>query len=170
MKAVISILLLTITLSVHAQQSFGEKDAAAIIAIFFDGFHEGDTLKMKSVMAKNMRLQRAFMTKEGNNIVTENDGMMIVNAVAKRPADQKWNEKLLGYRYTRDGNLAHMWVPYEFYLNGQFSHCGANSFTLAKFDNGWKIVHLADSRRRGSCKAAQPAKEEQPKQDDGDGN
>ncbi len=55
-------------------------------------------------------------------------------------------EQLLDYKVSIDGNLAHVWTPY--FLNGSFSHCGANAFTLAKTSSGWKIVHLIDSRRR----------------------
>ena len=31
-----------------------------------------------------------------------------------------------------DGNMASVWVPYQFYYKGNFSHCGVNSFQLAK--------------------------------------
>jgi len=74
-----------------------------------------------------------------------------IKAIAERLEDQKWEERLLDYKVQIDGNLAHVWTPYEFWFNGAFSHCGANAFTLAKTDDGWKIVHLIDSRRRSSC-------------------
>jgi hypothetical protein len=73
-------------------------------------------------------------------------------AISKRPETEKWDERLLSYSVQIDGNLAHVWTPYEFWLNGNFSHCGANAFTLAKMDDGWKIVHLIDSRRKSSCR------------------
>jgi len=74
-----------------------------------------------------------------------------LSTIANRPADQKWDERLLDYKVEIDGNLAHVWTPYEFWLNETFLHCGANSFTLAKFDEGWKIIHLIDSRRKEGC-------------------
>ena len=49
--------------------------------------------------------------------------------------------------------MASVWTPYEFYFNGTFSHCGANSFQLFKEDNQWKIIFLVDIRRRENCKA-----------------
>jgi hypothetical protein len=75
-----------------------------------------------------------------------------IKAIGSRPDADKWEERLLDYKVKIDGNLAHVWTPYEFWLNDKFSHCGANAFTLAKTDEGWKIVHLIDSRRRSSCK------------------
>ena len=47
-----------------------------------------------------------------------------------------------------DGNLAHVWTPYEFYVNGNLSHKGVNSFTLFKESLDWQIIHLIDTRRR----------------------
>ena len=50
-----------------------------------------------------------------------------------------------------DGPLAIAWTPYEFFHNGNFSHCGVNSFQLVKIDGVWKIQYLIDTRRRAGC-------------------
>ena len=55
---------------VFAQDTFSEKDAQQLIDTFFEGFHEGDTLKMKSVMAPDMVMQTAFTDKDGTNKIT----------------------------------------------------------------------------------------------------
>ena len=106
---------------------------------------------MSSVMTNYMRLTSAFVLKDGTNNVSINSGKDFLIAVANRPADQVWKEILKGYKGQMDGNLAHIWVPYEFRINGKLSHCGANSFTLVKTDQGWKIADIIDSRRREGC-------------------
>ncbi len=103
-------------------------------------------------MAENLVMQTVFTTKERKNKINTEFAEGLITAIANRPADQKWDERLLDYKIEVDGNLAHVWTPYEFWYNGSFSHCGANSFTLAKTDEGWKIIHLIDSRRKESCK------------------
>ena len=47
-----------------------------------------------------------------------------------------------------DGNMASVWVPYQFYYKDNFSHCGVNSFQLAKINNEWKIQYIIDIRRK----------------------
>jgi hypothetical protein len=136
--------LFTSTIS-FSQDSFSEADAKQVIDTFFEGFHKGDTLLMKSVMAENLVMQTSFTTKEGKNKINTESAEGIITAIANRPADQKWDERLLDYKIEVDGNLAHVWTPYEFWYNDTFLHCGANSFTLAKTDAGWKIIHLIDS-------------------------
>lgn len=143
-----SFLISTITLG---QDLFSETDAKAVIDTFFDGFHQGDTILMKSVMAPDMVLQTAFATKDGSNELRSDSANKLLTAIATRTEDQKWDERILDYMVQIDGNLAHVWTPYEFWFNDNFSHCGANAFTLVNTNEGWKIIHLIDSRRKSSC-------------------
>jgi hypothetical protein len=148
----ILLFLLGITFSISSAQSeFTPEEAKKVVNIFFEGFHEGDTLKMRSVMADQLQLQTAFSDQQGNARISTSSIDELLQAIAQRPADQKWDERLLDYKVQIDGNLAHVWTPYQFWLNGTFSHCGANAFTLGKTDEGWKILHLIDSRRREGC-------------------
>lgn len=151
MKSLITVVLVLMLGSLQAQDSFTEADARGIIDTFFEGFHAGDTVKMKSVMVDNLPTQTVFKDKEGNNRVSNGTADRLLEAIANRPAEQKWDERLFGYQVKIDGNLAHVWTPYQFWLNGEMSHCGANAFTLGKTDDGWKILHLIDSRRREGC-------------------
>jgi hypothetical protein len=41
-----------------------------------------------------------------------------------------------------DHEIATAWVPYEFYLNGKFSHKGVDVFLLVKTGNEFKIQTL----------------------------
>ena len=38
------------------------------------------------------------------------------------------------------GPLATVWVPYDLYLNGTWSHCGVDAFTLLKVAGRWRIA------------------------------
>ena len=134
---------------------FGQVDEATqvknTVNTFFEGFHKGDTMIMKSVMADKIVLQTAYRNKEGKDILVNDDIQKLINAIANRPSDQKWDERLLDYNIQVDGNMANAWTPYEFWLNDTFSHCGVNSFQLFKDGENWKIIYLIDTRRRSSC-------------------
>lgn len=133
------------------QQAFTEREAREVVDTFFKGFHKGDTLLMSQVMVRDMAMQ-TVLDKDGKPMVNDGTGFQLLAAVANRKPDQKWDERLLDYKVHIDGNLAHVWTPYEFWFNDKFIHCGANSFTLAKTPSGWKIVHLIDSRRQEGCR------------------
>jgi len=48
------------------------------------------------------------------------------------------------------GTIASVWYPYDFYLDGEWSHCGVDVFTLAYTGetSGWRIAALAWSREQ----------------------
>ena len=51
-----------------------------------------------------------------------------------------------------DGPLAVVWTEYSFYVGSRFSHCGVDVFQLAQTKEGWKVIALADTRRRTGCR------------------
>ena len=152
MKSIILILSLSLTLQGFAQESLSTQNAKIIIDIFMDGYRTGDTIKMKSVMHPNMTMNRAYLNKEQENILMYIRTTELLKYAAAKGKSLNWDEQLTDYIVNSDGNLAHVWAPYEYFLDGKFSHCGANSFTLVYTDESWKILHLIDSLRIGSCK------------------
>ena len=52
--------------------------------------------------------------------------------------ERMWDPIIL-YR----GDLAMAWTTYDFHLNGKFSHCGAESFTLSRLNNRWMVADWA---------------------------
>ncbi|WP_223034225.1 nuclear transport factor 2 family protein [Hanstruepera marina] len=148
------LLLVAIVISSTAiGQTDETKNVKAAIDTFFEGFHKGDTVLMKTVMMGKFPTQSTYKNKEGKDIIQTGDSNDLLQAIAKRTADQKWDERLLDYVIKVDGNMASAWTPYEFWFNGNFSHCGVNSFQLFHDNGQWKIVYLIDSRRRGDCGA-----------------
>lgn len=41
------------------------------------------------------------------------------------------------------GHLASVWLPYDFYENGEWSHCGVDAFILLRRPEGWRIASIA---------------------------
>jgi len=38
-----------------------------------------------------------------------------------------------------DGDIAAVWAPYEFWIDGSFSHCGHDAVQLVRVDGSWRI-------------------------------
>lgn len=38
--------------------------------------------------------------------------------------------------------IAMVWYPYDFYLNGEWSHCGVDIFNLVRTNDGWRIAAM----------------------------
>ena len=50
-----------------------------------------------------------------------------------------------------DGDLASAWTPYDFYVDGEFHHCGVNSFNLIRTEAGWRIAAVVYSMETENC-------------------
>ncbi|HLT52640.1 MAG TPA: nuclear transport factor 2 family protein [Flavobacteriaceae bacterium] len=144
-------LLACFIVSIAIGQTTQEAAVKQTIDTFFEGFHKGDTILMKSVLADKVLLQTAFKNREGKDQLVQDDIAKMLTTIGTRPDDQKWEEKLLDYHIKVDGNMANAWTPYKFWFNGSFSHCGVNSFQLFHDNGTWKIIYLIDTRRREGC-------------------
>jgi hypothetical protein len=47
-----------------------------------------------------------------------------------------------------DNDLAMVWAPFEFLVDGKVDHCGTDLFTLARTDGNWVIAGIADTGRK----------------------
>lgn len=117
------------------------------IQVFFDGLQTSDTLKIQSVCSITMALHTITESTKGGKLNTETLKEFYAS-VASIPKDLKIEERLLSYTIQVDGSMAHVWTPYEFYVNGKMTHSGVNSFQLFKENGVWKIVHIIDTRRK----------------------
>ena len=140
------IILITLFFGIIANAQ--KQEVQKSIEIFFEGFHQKDTVKIKSVCSDKMILQSiSESTVKGNKLSDENAGKFY-KSIATVPSSTKFQEKILSYNIQIDGTMAHVWAPYEFYLNDKLSHSGVNTFTLFKEKDSWKIIYLIDTRRK----------------------
>lgn len=144
MKTYIIIFLLVIGFSAHAQK----QDVQKSIELFFEAFHQKDSVKLKSVCSDKMILQSISESKTKGNKLSDETAKEFYKSIASIPSNVKFQEKILSYNIQIDGSMAHVWAPYEFYLNDKLSHSGVNTFTLFKENDVWKIIYLIDTRRK----------------------
>lgn len=150
MTRIALLLALLISSSSFAQDS-DEIDVKKTVIKFFDAFHKQDSIAIKELVSKDLKLQSIGNSKEGFTQLRNEEFSAFLKSIVSIPKDQKFEEKLLDFKIRVDGDMANAWTPYEFWFNGKFSHCGVNSFQLVKLEGVWKIIYLIDTRRREGC-------------------
>ena len=150
MKSTISIILLIISIGGKAQES-DKKIIKNTIDSFFIAFHDKDTVALKQYAKPTMMLQSIGKDKEQQQRLTVSKYSDFVQSIANIPDDVSFEEKILEYNIQIDGDMAHVWTPYEFWLNNVLHHCGVNSFQLFKKEDNWSIIYLVDTRRTTGC-------------------
>lgn len=142
-KFLILFLMISFT-SVFSQ----EVEVKKAVDDFFVGLHKRDTLQFMKVCHPSISMQTIGKDKEQNNMLISDDFKKFMQSIITIPENVVLFEKLLDYKIQIDGPLAHVWTPYEFYVNGILSHSGVNSFTLFKEKNTWQIIHIIDTRKK----------------------
>lgn len=149
-----AIALLSLSFSAFSQNSetvlTDSAEVRAAIDQLFTGMKNGDSTMVAEVFHPDIQMMSTFTDKEGNPKSHKGSAAEFKNAVGT-PHDQVWDERISNVQIQIDGNLAQVWMDYSFYLDEKLSHCGVNAVQLFKTENGWQMVHLADTRRRSDC-------------------
>lgn len=145
------LLLLTlwgVSMTTFAQSA--EDSVKQVVNTLFAAMKNADAASLRSVFADSAILQTITHDKGGKTGIRNEEVGEFVEFVGKQQKDAA-DERITFETIRIDGPLAIAWTPYQFYYQGKFSHCGVNSFQLIRFDGGWKIQYLVDTRRKQEC-------------------
>jgi hypothetical protein len=150
MRKTSTLLLLLLLLTTHSVTAQSEKhEIRATIDRMFDGMLAGDGDMVASTFADGAMLTSTG-TRDGKPFAQQSPASGFVSSVAQ--GNGGWDERIWDVTITVEDNLATAWMDYVFLFNGEFSHCGQNTFQLARMaDGAWKTVALADTRKSGRC-------------------
>lgn len=144
MKIKLLFIFSTLSFSVFAQL-----DPEDVIHKFFQAMSDIDTLYLDEVIIDNASLSSAYLV-GGNNTIGGATKDQFIQSIARSKVGEL-DEQICNLKVGLDGGLANVWMDYTFYYQGKLSHCGVNNFTMALDGNRWKIVSLADTRRKTDC-------------------
>ncbi|MCK7590579.1 nuclear transport factor 2 family protein [Subsaxibacter sp. CAU 1640] len=147
----ITIIFLMFVCSFGYSQETDEEAVQKAIDDFFIAFHQKDRTQMEAAVAEGVVMQTITKDKDGKTFVKTESYTDFVSTILAIPKDAYFEEKLLNMTIQIDGDMAHVWAPYGFWYNNEFSHCGVNSIQLVKLDGRWKMVYLIDTRRKENC-------------------
>jgi len=151
LHAVTTAALLLLSLS-PAAVAADEEEKAVLGAIdrFFAILATRDSAAARELLVADGRFHR---------IVEEAGRRVVVNGRSfGELADQlssgkgKLLERIWEPKVQVHGPIASVWAPYDFHIDGKFSHCGVDGFQLVKTEAGWKISGLVYTVERTGCK------------------
>ena len=137
----LSLLVLLFNLPANSAKNNDSDVIKSVILKTFSAMKSVDSVALKSCFFPHARLQVSVKAPEGNTI-REVPLAKFVQSVMSRKSGEldervvSWGSILI------DHEIATAWVPYEFYLNGKFTHKGVDVFLLQKVGEDWKIQTL----------------------------
>jgi hypothetical protein len=141
MKGVLILLLSPLFLFGQNQINKDEDQIKSVILKTFSAMKSVDSVALKSCFTEKALLHISQVRPEGNVVREVSIANFIQNVMSRKPGDM--DERVLSWGpILIDHEIATAWVPYEFYLNGKFSHKGVDVFLLIKTGNEYKIQTL----------------------------
>ena len=146
MKKIISLLAFMFVLMNCMYAQTAEDSVKAVINKMFSAMKNGDSKSLIECFADSAILQTITPK---NEVKTEplKEFADFVGTQKKDAADERITFDMV----KTEGSLAIAWTPYQFYYNGNFSHCGVDSYQLVRINGEWKIQYLIDTRRKEGC-------------------
>lgn len=139
-------LIFLLVFSFSFAQNISEKEIVKPIENLFNAMKLADSLGIKNAFSDSAIMQTFGKNQE---IRTEKVASFVKQVGNSKVGDL--DERFTISKVLVDGKMASIWVPYQFYYKGNFSHCGVNSFQLVKINNEWKIQYIIDTRRKENC-------------------
>jgi hypothetical protein len=148
---VIAAVVAAAPVAVHAQSSADEKAVVAVADSALAAITRGDVVGFTDLMIPEAMLYPTS-TRDGVTTVRvrtrEAQRTSALNGVVERGFSP---------RAMVSGAVAMVWYPYDLYVNGAWSHCGADVFTLVKSNGAWRIASMAWSAEQPPVCEKHPA-------------
>mgnify|MGYP000134289064 FL=1 len=141
MKSVLILLFSPLFLFGQNQINKDEDQIKAVILKTFSAMKSVDSVALKSCFTEKAVLQISQIRPEGNIVREVPIANFVKNVMTRKAGDM--DERVLSWGpILVDHEIATAWVPYEFYLNGKFTHKGVDAFILVKVGEEYKIQTL----------------------------
>ena len=131
-----------------AAQEDAEAGAVAAVQALFDAMAARDGDAIRNLLTEGAVFTATAETAEGVQ-VRESTGAEFAASIGQPgPAllERMWEPHVM-----IQGPVAVVWTPYDFHVDGQFSHCGIDAVSLVHTGDGWKISSIAYTRETTGC-------------------
>jgi hypothetical protein len=127
-----------------------DEKAAVLAALqkFFDTMATRDVEGARAVLMPEGRLF-SVRDQSGQSITRSQSIQEYLDALGKRT--QAYRERFWSPEVRVHGPVGAVWTPYDFWVEGKFSHCGIDVFDFVKTAEGWKISGGVYTVERTGC-------------------
>jgi hypothetical protein len=132
-------------------QSASNPEHAAVTAVvqkLFDAMARRDTVVLRALMLPGSELISFAITDTSSNMRRQSDSAFVSSLGRGKGVllERFWSPTVL-----IRGPIATVWTPYDFHVDGKFSHCGVDSFTLVRGTAGWVVSGISYTVERSKC-------------------
>lgn len=142
-QSITAFLILTVGISLFnipvATAQSQEDDVISAVQQFFDAMAAADSAATREVLMLDGQYFSLMESPDGliTRRTTNEEYFSGIQTRTDSYLERMWNPEV-----SITNRIAVLTAPYDFHLNGQFSHCGTDVFTLIRTESGWKIAGI----------------------------
>jgi Xaa-Pro aminopeptidase len=123
-------------------------DVLATVARTFKAMAAHDSTALRQLLAPTaiFHVSPAVADTSNPRRSTAEEFIMRISTSPQAYLERIWDPTVLVH-----GPIASVWAPYDFHIDGKFSHCGVDTFTLVRQQSGWKITDITYTVEREGC-------------------
>ncbi len=147
----IKFFVLALILSVNYNTSAQDDEAQILATVdkFFAALGEHDMGALREITIEDT-LHISTRPIEGiTNYGIRNNEELI--ASFSTPTESVWLERYWDETVLIREDIAVFWAPYDFHIDGNFSHCGIDSFQLLKREGFWLLSNMSWTMETENC-------------------
>lgn len=134
---------------VRSPRSPDEAEVLATVQKFFDTMAAKDAAGAAEVLDPEGDFVSVRWAANGEKIVRRSSNADYLAGLAAEP--EALLERMWDPEVRIQGPIATVWTPYDFYVDGAFSHCGVDAFELLQKESGWIITGGLYTVERTGC-------------------
>lgn len=133
------------------ERSNEERAVLAAVQGFFDSMTSKDSASAAKALDVAGDFVAVLLNDGGEPIVQRADNTGYFAGMSTRK--EQYSERMWNADVRVHGAIAMVWAPYDFHIDGKFSHCGVDIFNLVKKKTGWMITSGTFTVERTGCVA-----------------
>lgn len=126
-----------------------EGQVMAPINALFDGLARRDSATILAAMRADGSATTASEKADGTRTVHRMTAAEFAAAI--KPGPERYQERISDPAIEIDGDIAMVWAPYTFLVDGKVHHCGVDHFDLVREGGSWKVANITWSSRTTGC-------------------
>jgi hypothetical protein len=125
-----------------------EKEVVEVAQTFLSALSAADTSTLAGLLAPEAMIYSVREGSEGPALRAVTRAAFLASLGGE---DQNLLERMWSPTVHVQDLVAMVWTPYDFHLNGEFSHCGIDVFTMLKGAEGWQVASITYNVVREGC-------------------
>lgn len=155
-RSLLLLACITMTLSCShnpgaADRERTDEETAVLVAVqqFFDSMTSRDANRARAVLDPEGDFVSVRWNERGERVVRRASIRAYLEGLGAEGAT--YRERMWDAEVSVHGPIAVVWTPYDFHIDGRFSHCGIDAFQLLRTEAGWIITGGTYTVERTGC-------------------